>query len=137
MTKRQRVLFEQMNRRRYTFRSLLLALVRLNEFFLSRHPVHENLTLATILKTLISLIPYFYRSTVLLFSHLRLLVSEFEFGLNVISTVKPTRCTNVSNLFHFGMTLYMFRTVFPPIIRISRRYVQQQAYVKQILLSAG
>ena len=30
----------------------------------------------------------------------------------------------------------MFRTVFPPIIRSSRLYVQQQAYVKQILLSA-
>jgi len=30
---------------------------------------------------------------------------------------KPTRCTSVSNLFYFGMTLYMFRTVFPSIIR--------------------
>ena len=35
----------------------------------------------------------------------------------------------------FGMTLYMFRTVFPSIIRSWRLYVQQQAYVKQILLS--
>ena len=34
----------------------------------------------------------------------------------------------------FGVTLYMFRTVFPSIIRSSRLYVQQQAYVKQILL---
>ena len=53
---------------------------------------------------------------------------------NVISIVKPTRFTKVSNLFHFGMTLYMFRTVFPSIIRSSRLYIQQQAYVKQILL---
>ena len=30
--------------------------------------------------------------------------------------------------------LYMFRTVFPFIIRRSRLYVQQQAYVRQILL---
>ena len=30
----------------------------------------------------------------------------------------------------------MFRTVFPSIIRSSRLYIQQQAYVKQILLSA-
>ena len=37
--------------------------------------------------------------------------------------------------FYFGMTLYMFRTVFPSIIRSSRLYIQQQAYVKQILLS--
>ena len=32
----------------------------------------------------------------------------------VISTVKPTRCTIVSNLFYFGMTLYMFRRSFRP-----------------------
>ena len=49
---------------------------------------------------------------------------------NFISIVKPTRCTNVSNLFYFGMTLYMFRTVFPSIIRRSRLYIQQQAFVK-------
>jgi len=38
---------------------------------------------------------------------------------------------------YFGMTLYMFRTVFPSIIRSSRLYIQQQAFVKQILLSAS
>ena len=31
------------------------------------------------------------------------------------------------------MTLYMFRTVFPSIIRSTRLYIQQQAFVKQIL----
>ena len=35
----------------------------------------------------------------------------------------------------FEVTLYMFRTVFPPIIS-SRLYIQQQAYVKQILPNA-
>jgi hypothetical protein len=54
----------------------------------------------------------------------------------VVSIVKPKRCTNVSNLFYFGMTLYMFRTAFPSIIRSSRLYIKQQAFVKQILLSA-
>jgi len=39
-------------------------------------------------------------------------------------------------LFYFEMTLYMFRTVFPSIIRSSRLYTQKQAFVKQILLSA-
>ena len=34
------------------------------------------------------------------------------FSLSV-SIVKPTRYTNVSNLFYFGMTRYMFRPVFP------------------------
>jgi len=54
---------------------------------------------------------------------------------NIISILKPTRCTNVSNLFYFGMTLYMFQTVFLSIIRSSGLYIQQQAFVKQILLS--
>jgi len=36
----------------------------------------------------------------------------------------------------FRVTLYMFRTVFPFIISSSRLYIQQQAYVKRILLSA-
>jgi hypothetical protein len=53
-----------------------------------------------------------------------------------ISIVKPNRRTNVSNLFYFGVTLYMFHTVFLSIIRSSRLYIQQQAFVKQILLSA-
>ena len=44
---------------------------------------------------------------------------------DIISIVKPTRCTNVSNLFHFWMILYMFWTVFPSIIRSSRLYIQQ------------
>jgi len=51
----------------------------------------------------------------------------------MFSIVKPTRCTNLSNLFYFGVTLYMFRTVFPSIIS-SRLYIQQQTFVKQILL---
>jgi len=55
---------------------------------------------------------------------------------NIISIVKPTRYTNVSNLFYLGMTLYMFRTVFPSIIRSSRLYIQQQAFGRPILLSA-
>jgi len=56
--------------------------------------------------------------------------------LNIISIVKPTIFINVPNLFYFEMTLYMFRTVFSSIIRSSRLYIQQQAFVKQILLSA-
>jgi len=44
--------------------------------------------------------------------------------LFLIPIVKPTRCTNVSNLFYFGMTLYMLRTVFSSIIRSSRLYIQ-------------
>ena len=36
----------------------------------------------------------------------------------------------------FGVTIYMFRTVFPSIIRSSRMYIQQQAYVKKIVPTA-
>jgi len=53
-----------------------------------------------------------------------------------ISIAKPTRCTSFSNLFHFIVALYMFRTVFPSIIRSLRLYIQHQVYVKQILLFA-
>ena len=38
--------------------------------------------------------------------------------------------------FVFSVTLYMFRTVFPSIIRSSRLYIQQQAFAKQTLLYA-
>jgi len=34
------------------------------------------------------------------------------------------------SLFYFGTTLYMFRNVFPSIIRSSRLYIQQQVYVQ-------
>ena len=43
---------------------------------------------------------------------------------NIISIVKPTRCTNVSNLFYFGMTTHMFRTVFLSTTSSSRLYIQ-------------
>jgi hypothetical protein len=40
---------------------------------------------------------------------------------------------NVSNLFYFRTTLYIFRTVSPSIIRSLRLYIQHQAYVTQVL----
>jgi len=40
---------------------------------------------------------------------------------------------NISNLFYFGITLYMFRTVFPSIIRSLRLYIQHQVYVVKVL----
>ena len=46
------------------------------------------------------------------------------------------RCTSFSNLFYLLVALYMFRTVFPSIIRSLRLYIQHQVYVKQILLTA-
>jgi len=40
---------------------------------------------------------------------------------------------NISNLFYFGTTLYMFRMVFPSISRILRLYIQHQLYVVKVL----
>jgi len=37
---------------------------------------------------------------------------------------KTNQMHNISNLFYFGTTLYMFRTVFPSIIRRLRLYMQ-------------
>jgi len=52
--------------------------------------------------------------------------------LNHCATAVPR--TSVSNLFYFGMTLYMFRTVFPSIIRSSRASRQQYHFDKCLLL---
>jgi hypothetical protein len=56
----------------------------------------------------------------------------------VFSIVKPMRCTSFTNLFYFVVALYVFRTVFPSIIRSLRLYiqVQHQVYIKHILLAA-
>jgi hypothetical protein len=43
---------------------------------------------------------------------------------------------SISNLFYFGTTLYMFRAVFPSVIRRSRLYIQQQVYVRQVVLAS-
>jgi len=40
---------------------------------------------------------------------------------------------NISHLFYFGTTLYMFRTVFSSIIKSLRLYIQHQVYVIQVL----
>jgi len=40
---------------------------------------------------------------------------------------------NISNLFYFGATLCMLRTVSPSIIRGLRLYIQHQVYVIQVL----
>jgi len=47
-----------------------------------------------------------------------------------ISIVKPNTCTSFSNLFYFGITLFMFRTVFPSIVRSSRLHIYLLLYVQ-------
>jgi len=39
---------------------------------------------------------------------------------------------SISNLFYFGTTLYMFRTVFPSIIRSLKLYIYLMLYVQSI-----
>jgi len=48
-----------------------------------------------------------------------------------ISIAKPNQMHNVSNLFYFVTTLYMFRAVFPSIIRSLRLYIQH--HIIQVL----
>jgi len=43
---------------------------------------------------------------------------------------KTNQMHNISNLFYFGTTLYMFRTVSPSIIRSQKLYIQHQVYVQ-------
>jgi len=42
----------------------------------------------------------------------------------------------MSQIYFIGVIFHVFWTVFPSIIRSSRLYILQQAYVKLILLSA-
>ena len=53
--------------------------------------------------------------------------------------IKPTRCTNFSNIFYFGMKLYMFRTVPLSMIRSFSPYTQQRYMSYQFVdsLQAG
>ena len=46
---------------------------------------------------------------------------------------KTNQMHNISNLFYFGTTFYMFRTVSPSIISSLRLYIQHQVYVIQVL----
>ena len=46
---------------------------------------------------------------------------------------KTNQLHNISNLFYFGIILYMFRTVSQSIIRSLRLYIQHQVCVIQIL----
>jgi ABC-type siderophore export system fused ATPase/permease subunit len=46
---------------------------------------------------------------------------------------KTKQMHNISNLFYFVTTLYMFRTVFPSVIRSLRLYIQHQVYFMQVL----
>jgi len=50
---------------------------------------------------------------------------------------KTNQMHNISNLFYFGTTLYMFRTVSPSIIGSLRLYIQYQVYVIQVLWLLG
>jgi len=47
---------------------------------------------------------------------------------------KINQMHSISNLFYFGTTLYMFRTVFPSIIRSLRLYIQHQVYAIYLML---
>ena len=40
---------------------------------------------------------------------------------------------NISNIFYFGTTFYVFRTVPPSVIRSLRLYIQHYVYVIQVL----
>jgi hypothetical protein len=46
---------------------------------------------------------------------------------------KTNQMHNISILFYFGTTLYMFQTVFLSIIRSLRLYIQHQVFVIQVL----
>jgi len=50
-------------------------------------------------------------------------------GIAIYFYSKTNQIHNISNLFYFGTTLYMFRTVSPSIIRSLRLYIQHHTKV--------
>jgi len=62
------------------------------------------------------------------FSKLHLLILCFIYFYS-----KTNQMHNISNLFYFGTTLYVFRAVSPSIIRSLTLYIQHQVYVIQVL----
>jgi len=48
---------------------------------------------------------------------------------------KTKQMHNIINLFYFGTTIYMFRTVSPSIIRSLKLYIQHQVYILWLLAS--
>jgi len=50
---------------------------------------------------------------------------------------KTNQMHNISNLFYFGTTIYMFRAVFSSNTRSLRLYIQHQVYVIQVLWLAS
>jgi len=59
-------------------------------------------------------------------------VHDIKMGLKDFYS-KTNQMHNISNLFYFGKTIRMFRTVSPSIIRSLRLYIQLQVYVIQVL----
>jgi hypothetical protein len=51
----------------------------------------------------------------------------------ILFCIETNQMHNISNLFYFGTTLYMFREVSPSFIRILRLYIQSQVFVIQVL----
>jgi hypothetical protein len=49
---------------------------------------------------------------------------------------KTNQMHNISSLFYFGTALYMFRTVFPSIIRSLRLYIQHHTILVLWLLAS-
>ena len=52
-----------------------------------------------------------------------------ECNVHFTICIKTNQMRNISNLFYFETTLYMFRTVSPSFIRSLRLYIQHQVYV--------
>jgi hypothetical protein len=52
------------------------------------------------------------------------MTKHLELKMYIFFCSKTNQMHNISNLFYFGTTLYMFRTVFPSIIRSLRLYIQ-------------
>jgi hypothetical protein len=98
--------------------------------------------------SLLLLLHYYSLSTITLLQNFDFVpANQYHIGLlHYEASFNSTNCSyipivnqphaRVSQIIYFCITLCMFRMVSPSITRSSGLYIQQQAYVKQILLRA-
>ena len=123
---RPSLIFEESSRTLYSALSLLhLTLIFINTHLLQFYSISIS-EVAKCIKCILCFCTVHFNIII------KYKTTKYKF---LVSIVKATRRTKVSSLFYFGMIFYMFRTDFPSIIRSSRMYIQQQAFVKQLASS--
>jgi len=69
--------------------------------------------------------------------HLYLNLQLYKINVNSTFSKYNQQDATLLKFIYFCKTLYMFQTVFPPIIRSTKLHIQLQAFVRPLLLPAA